>query len=138
MIRGSDFLRVARDLFASSREEDRRTSIGRSYYALFNDVRERVKGVKQLPGRDEDHQALVEYLTGCNNKALYSVGQHLKDLRKSRNVADYEMAATVDGNQSGSALHKAESGVQTFSAVAEVQLKASLAARPVFKSRRPS
>lgn len=134
-MQGSDFLNVAQDLCGSQREEDLRTSVGRSYYALFNDVRERVRPLKFLPGHDEDHRALVEYLTKCSNRDLFAVGQHLKDLRHSRNIADYEMADVVNGAQAQTALRKARDGVQKFGAVNDPQLRADLAALASFKAR---
>ena len=95
-----DFLIVARRLSSSAKESDARTSIGRTYYALFNHLKIKIEPIKEVPVSSEAHQALVRYLLKSNNKTLSSVGQCLNDLRKNRNDADYKMALVLDKTKS--------------------------------------
>jgi hypothetical protein len=71
-----DFLLIADQSRTSSREAERRTSIGRSYYALFNVVLGTLaaKGVVFHESAD-DHRDLIAYpaKVGHHNAAL--VGQ---------------------------------------------------------------
>ena len=130
-----DFLNVANRLKNSSEEEDRRTSVSRSYYAVFNHLRPKIDQFKPLPGWDQDHRALVEYLTRVNLPELQSVGQALKDLRDSRNDADYEMGQTCDASKASLACRKAENAIAKFSKINAVQLRAALDAIATIKPR---
>jgi hypothetical protein len=131
-----EFLTVARSLSESQNESERRTSIGRCYYAIFNHFRLKLEQITRLPGTDEDHQAVVQYLTKARDRNLYSVGQSLKDLRTSRNNADYVMTAAVDANHSRLALEKADKALEKFTGVSEARLKAEIGAQPTYRSRR--
>lgn len=129
------FLDVAMALSGSDREADRRTSIGRSYYALFNHVRGKVQPLRFLPGNDEDHKALSFYLIKANNRDLQSVGQFLKDLRVSRNQSDYEMNLTVEKSQSELARAQAQMAIDKLNGVGEAMTKTFIQAVPNFVSR---
>ena len=48
-----DFLNVADSLRNSGQESERRTSVGRSYFALFNHLRLKLEPIKQMPTTDE-------------------------------------------------------------------------------------
>ena len=133
-----DFLAVARNLSESAQESGRRTSVGRSYYGVFNHLRLKLKPIKRLPGTEEDHQAVVQYLMAANNADLSSVGQSLKDLRTSRNVADYDMKAAVDHDQSRLALVRADKAIEKFHGVNDANLRAAIGALATFRGRRES
>ena len=131
-----DFLNVAASLCESGEEAERRTSVGRSYFALFNHLRIKLAAITQIPTTDEAHQAVVHYLTHANNRNLSSVGQSLRDLRSSRNVADYKLDGTVDQADSRVALVKAKSAFGKLSTVGDNALRSAVQAVPAFRSRR--
>lgn len=121
----ADFLTVAGKLHQSSQEAERRTSIGRSYYALYNLVHETLLrlGIK-LTASGEDHQLLVFYLTRCPPRAVdaATVGQVLNDLRTARNKADYDMTATVNNQNSEFVFKKAAASFSGFRNLSQQQL----------------
>ena len=131
-----DFLEVAKRYSDSKLESERRTSIGRSYYALFNQVALRVSNFAPLPGDVDDHRAVTAYLLNARVPALLEVGRKLKDLRVTRNDADYRMQLQIDGRKSELALLRAEDAIQKFGTVNDPLLKAALQAQPTY--RRPS
>ena len=131
-----EFLTVAGNLCESGEESERRTSVGRSYFALFNHLRVKLDGITQIPATDEAHQAVVHYLTRANNPNLSSVGQSLRDLRSSRNVADYELEDTVDQNRRRVALVRARNAVNRIETVDDNALRNAVRAVPAFQGRR--
>lgn len=96
----ADFLSVAERLRASPSEAERRTSVGRSYYGLYNVLWARFRTVANLQGTSRDHHRLIAYLTENDDARLQQVGEKLKNLRDLRNDADYEMSFTIDAAQS--------------------------------------
>ncbi len=131
-----DFLIVARRLSSSAKESDARTSIGRTYYALFNHLKIKIEPIKEVPVSSEAHQALVRYLLKSNNKTLSSVGQCLNDLRKNRNDADYKMALVLDKTKSELAVERADRALAQFATISDPILTACLKAQPTYQSRR--
>ena len=131
-----EFLNVAGNLCESREESERRTSVGRSYFALFNHLRIKLDAIKQIPTTDEAHQAVVHYLTRTNNPKLSSVGQSLKNLRSSRNVADYRLEDTVDQDYSRVALARARNAVNGLRTVNDNALRSAVQAVPAFQGRR--
>ena len=109
-----DFLKVARNLHESEDESERRTSIGRSYFALFNYVRQTVESVRNVPKDEDAHRVVPDYLDKTRNKDLKSIGQTLRFLRKSRNTADYELMAAIEPAVSRVALARATRAVESF------------------------
>lgn len=75
------FLDIAQQWQASDSEAERRTSIGRSYYTLFNILRQSLSS-RGVPFRSSgaDHGHLVDYLTRCRNQEAARIGGILKDL----------------------------------------------------------
>ena len=128
-----NFLGVARTLSETDHESNHRTSVGRSYFAVFNHFRLRLDSLKPLPKTQEDHILVVRYLTKAPNSELQSVGQTLSDLRKSRNEADYDMDVVVGQDQSRLALAKADRAIEKFQRVTEDTLKAAMKALPIFR-----
>ena len=132
-----EFLSVADNLCESREESERRTSVGRSYFALFNHLRIKLDGITRIPTTPEAHQAVVYYLTRANNRNLSSVGQSLRDLRSSRNVADYELEDTVvDQYYSRVALTRAKNAVNRLGTVDDNALRNAVRAVPAFQGRR--
>src|SRR6266851_5208049 len=93
----SQHLRVARQLVAIPRHW--RALVSRSYYAAYNSsrsVRYVVKGQIRLDG--EDHQAVGDLPSDFPQAATWST--FLTDLRKDRNMADYDAWPGVRGSLS--------------------------------------
>ena len=128
---------MAKDLSGSGQEAEWRTSIGRSYFAVFNHLRNRLKPLKPLPTTDDIHGLVVKYLTSANNRELHSVGQVLKDLRTSRNEADYDLAAAIAQDQSRLAASKAERAIEKFEAVPNATFAAAIRAQPTYRKDPP-
>ena len=131
-----DFLNVAANLCETGEEAERRTSVGRSYFALFNHLRIKLDAITQIPATAEAHQAVVHYLTQANNRDLSSVGQSLRDLRSSRNVADYQLKDSVAQADSRVALVRARNAVDKLRTVGDNALRNAVQAVPAFRSRR--
>lgn len=108
----ADFLSVAARLRASPSEAERRTSVGRSYYGLYNALRARFGTVANLKGNSGDHRELIKYLKKNNDARLQQVGEKLGNLRDMRNDADYGMNFTIDANQSELAYQWAREAVR--------------------------
>ena len=130
-----EFLAVARRLSGSVDEAALRTSVGRSYYAVFNHLRLRLEPIKPFPGDVDDHKRAVYYLVGANNRDLQSIGQTLKDLRTSRNEADYRMNTVINQGQGRLALAKAEKAIEKSGRVSEATLTAAITALQTYPSR---
>lgn len=96
----ADFLAVADRLRGSPSEAERRTSVGRAYYALYNLLVMRLSSQGFSFQKDGgDHGRLVRYLIQSENLEASKLGERLKKLRTLRNVADYEMEAAIDANR---------------------------------------
>lgn len=89
MFDGADFRSFADSCahqFQSEAAE--RTAIGRSYYAAFLIVRDRLKTNHQVTiTKDGAHRQVVQALLGINR----TVGQEYQRLRKLREAADYDV-----------------------------------------------
>jgi len=118
-----DFFAVAAQFKNSENEAERRTSIGRSYYALFNVVIGALtaKGVifRQTP---DDHHRLVSYLTKTRNRTANSVGSALLSLRTDRNRADYEMALVTSVRTTEFVFQKAADALAQFDSISPAEM----------------
>jgi uncharacterized protein (UPF0332 family) len=111
-----DFLAVAINLGASTDEAHRRTAVSRAYYALFLNAR-RMLEVESLPlgHLHDDHRLVPEYFRDAGDERLADVGDAIADLRRERNLADYDMDA-AKFNQALCALlvEKARASIQVL------------------------
>jgi hypothetical protein len=114
------FLLVADMLRDSDLEAGRRSSISRSYYAIYNEIicclRERHVTV---PERDS-HEKLCRYLAATGHEVLGALANDLRGLRDARLRADYEMdadPATFSTVQAARALNRARRIRQQFVSV---------------------
>lgn len=128
-----DFLDVANRLRDSEQESDRRTSVGRSYFALYNHVRTKLSNFLQIPDREDAHRAVAYYLTGTNHPNIRQVGQSLRDLRRSRNTADYNLETAVEIDQSRTAARRARRAVDRIDGVNDQTLRNAVIAVPRFQ-----
>jgi hypothetical protein len=118
------FLHIAQQWQVSDSEAERRTSIGRSYYTLFNILHQSLSS-RGVPFRSSgaDHGHLVDYLTRCRHREAARIGGMLRDLRIQRNQADYDMNITIDTRQSQLAYQRAQNAVDIFNALSQTDLQ---------------
>jgi hypothetical protein len=114
------FLDIAEQFQTSGSEAERRTSIGRSYYALYNILFRSLslRGVA-FNQSGEDHGRLVYYLTRCGHRMAANIGATLRDLRGYRNNADYDMNVMIDERQTQLVYAKTRGAVVTFRQIEE-------------------
>lgn len=86
---GKDFLFLAKSLLKSDEESARRTSVSRSYYALFHQVKAKLN--IQLKEDASAHGEMAHYLESSDLSDARYIGGKLKDLRVERNQADYDL-----------------------------------------------
>jgi hypothetical protein len=111
-----DFLHIADRYKNSSHEYERRTSIGRSYYAVYNFLSATLiaAGVTKLTQGPGDHTRIVSCLTQCSDGQAKLVGSLLKDLYEKRRYADYRMDMIIDSKYSALAHNRAETILTEF------------------------
>jgi uncharacterized protein (UPF0332 family) len=89
----NDFLNLAVRLSRGTTEAEYRSSVSRAYYAAFHTAMELMSeaGV-MLPRSPESHQKLRFCLNECGEGPGMVAGRRLAELRKERNIADYDLA----------------------------------------------
>lgn len=87
------FLELAHSLANQADNEAAfRTSVSRSYYALFNLLNEFLVANKfSIPKAAKAHDTVYLYLHNSGIKGVCDVAKNLDDLRTDRNKADYEL-----------------------------------------------
>jgi len=119
-----DFLAIAERYRGSHIEAECRTSVGRSYYALFNVLLGVLSGKGVIfRGIPEDHYTLISCLTKAGNRAAGLAGSALKDLRVERNRADYDMKAAMNAKTSEFVYQKATKAMEEFQSIAPSDLQ---------------
>jgi len=88
------FLNTAEKLKDSTPEEDARTSINRSYYAIIHLVRERLGKEKIEINRTQTH-LLHNIFFMCNNRNVRAIGAQISTLHDARIHADYKLNRNV-------------------------------------------
>jgi hypothetical protein len=118
------FLTVADRFQASPSEAERRTAIGRSYYALYNVVL-RTLSSQGIPfsNTGNDHRQLVDYLFRCGHRQAARIGGALRDLRVARNESDYNMDHVIAVAQSQLAYRNAKNAVDRFNSLTPAELQ---------------
>lgn len=118
-----EFLDIADRFQASTSEAERRTSIGRSYYALYNILLGSLSSQRvAFENGGRDHGRLVYYLTKCGHRQADKIGGALKLLRNLRTDADYHMNVAIDARQSQLAYQRARTAVDRFNALPQADL----------------
>ncbi len=112
-----DFLNIAEQFHKSGVEAERRTSIGRSYYAFYNQLFIALSSQGVYFDKEDSHSRLLYYLSSCSPIKARTIGEDLKTLRNYRNNADYEMEMRIDISHSEFAYKKAHAAVQRFGAL---------------------
>jgi uncharacterized protein (UPF0332 family) len=121
------FLDVARDLANGRTEAHWRTSVSRSYYALFNVVTANLSDTVSWRKDASDHQKVIEFLRGARQSAgdqEEDVASALDDLRENRNLADYDMDTPFRSSRSaGVVVAKAHLAIQAFQGIQRAALR---------------
>jgi uncharacterized protein (UPF0332 family) len=112
---GRDFLPVARRLLAAADEADWRSAVSRAYYAAFHVARRLLSDLNfTVPHADRAHGYLWLRLSNCGDPQVQAAGQQLKDLRRERNWADYEVARPLSLSLARGDVQTAEQIIQVF------------------------
>ena len=88
------FLRTADRLKDTCREEDSRTSISRSYYAIIHFIKDILSNAGVSIGRRQTHK-LYNLFLECRNSNVRAIGLHISSLHDERIKADYEFSKKV-------------------------------------------
>src|SRR3990172_7650835 len=89
---GKDFLELAKKFQNSGIEAERRTSVSRAYYAIFNHVKSSLNNLRiKLPEAAHAHEKMYQYLFNSGLEEAEDLAEELNNLRKRRNDADYEL-----------------------------------------------
>ncbi len=110
------FLELAAILKDGGNEASWRTSIGRSYYALFNLAARFINdNIAALSNSAEDHKKVYHYLNNCGIENVQDIASSLNSLRDNRNDADYKMDLDrFDENCANIAFIQARIAIQGF------------------------
>lgn len=121
---GREFFVIAEKFKTSTNEAERRTSISRSYYGLYNELIGKLsnRGVI-FAGIPEDHYKLISYLGKAASKTAGLVGSALKDLRLERNRADYKMNIVFDSRSSELLYQKAARAMAQFDSISSTEMQ---------------
>jgi uncharacterized protein (UPF0332 family) len=80
----------------SSDQADLRTAVSRAYYAAFHVARDFLTALGfQTPNGEQAHGYLWLRLSNCGDAKVAQAGHRLKDLRRKRNQADYDLQRTI-------------------------------------------
>jgi uncharacterized protein (UPF0332 family) len=91
-MQGRDFLAVASRLCRSNSEADRRTSVSRAYFAVFNQIKAELgKRDIAIEKTANGHDQLYRYLNNCGVAAGQRIASTLSSLRTIRDEADYDL-----------------------------------------------
>lgn len=122
-----DFLRIAKKLLNYDSEANWRTSISRSYYAIYNYLKQECAklGVEISKG-PSGHGDLIRCLRGSELPDAVDIGSKVNDLHSHRIKADYDMAEPITLNTAKLFYRKAEKIKDGFPAIDPAGLKAGI------------
>jgi uncharacterized protein (UPF0332 family) len=87
-----DFLEVADELAAGTREAEWRSAVSRAYYAAFHQTRNVLRQFGfSIPVANQAHAYLWLRLANSGQPDLKQAGADLNNLRSMRNRADYDL-----------------------------------------------
>lgn len=95
-----EFLDLSAELKKENKEAHLRTSVSRSYYALFNQlVLFLENNGHPMEKNASDHTKARQYLGNCGVEDVEAVARDLDNLRTERNHADYDLNREEFKNQ---------------------------------------
>jgi uncharacterized protein (UPF0332 family) len=114
---GRDFLPLAKSLLKDMTEAGRRSAVSRAYYAAFHVARRLMDDLGfAVPRADQAHGYLWLRLSNSSDLAVVDAGQRLGTLRRKRNFADYDVAASLSISEATAHVVDAEEIIQIFDA----------------------
>jgi hypothetical protein len=119
---GRDFLRAARRYAAGTDEADRRSATSRAYYAAFHVARELLSGLRfRVPRADRAHNYLYVRLNNCGDPAVIGAAGTLRDLRITRNAADYDLGGVFPARDAVDSIAQADAVIRTLDGLSPAQ-----------------
>ena len=87
-----DFYQIALGLSTSQKPGERRTAIGRAYYAAYNVAANFLRSLKVIiEKKPESHKKVQEFLSNSGDKEITKIAHKLETMRTMRNHADYDL-----------------------------------------------
>ena len=111
-----EFFKTAEKLKDSDKESDLRTSIGRSYYAVFLYLREYLFKLGIVSKRKKGIHFFVQAcLSNSRVKEAQTLSTELHELEQKRTKADYKLNAKITPKEAVDTLRDAQEAVGKFS-----------------------
>jgi uncharacterized protein (UPF0332 family) len=93
-MRPRDFLDLADELVIGNGEAEWRSAVSRAYYAAFHVAREFLQALGfAVPEAESAHKYLVYRINNAGDPQLAYIATRMDDLRRDRNIADYDLAS---------------------------------------------
>jgi len=110
-----EFFKTAEKLKDSDEESDLRTSIGRSYYAIFLYFREYLSKLGVVSKRKKDVHFFVQAcLSNSRVKEAQTLSTELHELKQKRTKADYKLNVKITPREAADTLKDAQEAVDKF------------------------
>ncbi len=120
MIRGDEFLGLAKNYVSGPTETDWRSAISRAYYAAFHVARALMGDLGfTTPRADLAHAFLWRRLSNCGYVPLALAGSRLNQLRGERNRADYDLNSDLSWKVAQAAVTSAAMIISTLQTLPE-------------------
>ena len=135
------FIDIAQNLIDESTPSEAaiRTSIGRSYFGLYNLLGGFIERHGfDLPKAAKAHEVVRRDLAGCGIEAARQIASFLDDLREDRNQADYqlELSKYADVRLATYALKKARKAYHDFEMLIDSKKKRQQLKKHITKYRQ--
>lgn len=113
-----DFLAVAGEWAVGSREAEWRSAASRAYYAAFHVARELLEGCGfVVPTAEPAHSYLWLRLANAGQPDIQAAGNKLRELRRYRNWADYDLRVPFPDFDAVGQVQDADDVIQLLQAV---------------------
>lgn len=121
-----EFLKIAKKLINGG-EANWRTSISRSYYAVFNHLKKEciTLGIA-IPKSSKGHNDLSSNFYNSGVQDAVDIGARINDLYSQRLTADYELHCIVTKQTADLMLRKAEGIIAKYPAIDKTAFKAGI------------
>lgn len=122
-----DFLKVAKQLLRYNNEAKWRTSIGRSYYGIFNYLKQECETLNiHIYDNSRGHDQLKTYLQNCEIDEGVEIGSKIGDLYTQRIIADYKLKEEVGESTAKTVFEKAQDITKRFPSIDKSSFKAGV------------
>jgi uncharacterized protein (UPF0332 family) len=122
-----DFLKIAKKLLKYNSEANWRTSIGRSYYAIFNYLKQECRALSlHISSGSAGHGELKNYLQNCGIDDVVDIGSKIGDLYSQRIIADYKLGEEIKQNTAKLMFEKAQDISKRFPSIDKPSFKAGV------------